>query len=218
MQQTTKLTANNKARVEIAGRHFLILDTGAASSLELWIYRGTDELEYIRTAKRGFKARVPEGFTHLALKSTVDATCEVVISNGVVDFDFISGTSVQATIVGPIPVPVSNDRGSPGNPMSVTAVTVADSPATSSPDNAAVACTAVAAAILAADATRRQIVFTNIGADDVALGAAGITWAKRCIILKSGDSFVEERAANLAWYGICDAAKTASVTTKTVLS
>lgn len=218
MQQTANLLANARTRVDVAGRHFLVLSTGAAASIELWIYAQNEELESIRTAVRGFKARVPDGFSRVEVRSSVAAVCEFVISNGVVDFDFITGTTVQATIVGPLPLPVSNDRGSPGNLLFVSGVSLADAPATSAPDNAAIACSAAIALILAADAARRQITFTNIGADPVTLGAVGHAWAKRCIIINAGDSYIEDRAANLAWYGITDAAKTASVTTKVVLA
>lgn len=219
MQQTVNLSAGARTRVEAAGSSFVMVSTGTEGDVELWIMQGSQELEYIRTAPRGFKARMVKngGFSHIELRAAGDTVCEVVISDGVVDFDFITGTTVQAELLG-LPIPVSNDRGSPGNLLYVAGVSIADAPATSAPDGAAVACTAAQALILAADATRRQITFTNIGADPVALGATGITWAKRCIILASGDSYVEDRAANLAWYGICDAAKTASVTTKAVLA
>lgn len=218
MQQTIHLTGGLRTRVDAAGLGVVFLSTGAASAVELWVMSGTQELEYIRTAERGVKARMQApGFTHVELRAPVDAVCEIVITTGIVDFDFITGTTVQAQLLG-LPLPVSNDRGSPGNLLYVSGVSVADAPATSAPDGAAVACGPVEALILAADATRRQITFTNIGVDDVVLGSTGITWAKRCIVLKSGDSFVEDRAANLAWYGITDAGKTASVTTKAVLA
>lgn len=218
MQQTVNLAATLRQRIEARGNSFVMISTGAAASVELWIMQGSQEVEYIRTAPRGFRARMGQGgFSHIELRSSVDTVCEVVVSDGVVDFDFITGTTVQAEIVG-LPLQVSNDRGSPGNLLYVAGVSVADAPATSAPDNAAVACTAVQALIVAADADRRQVTFTNIGTDPVALGATGITWAKRCIIIASGDSYVEDRAANLAWYGICDATKTASVTTKAVLA
>lgn len=212
MQQTANLTAGTRTRVDVAGRHFLALSTGAAASIELWVYRGNEELEYIRTAMRGFKARVPEGFTRIEVRSSVAAVCEFVISNGVVDFDFITGTSVQATIAGPLPVPVSNDRGSPGNLLYVSGVTLADAPAVAASSNVAVACGPVAAVVAAADATRRALRICNLGPDPVSIGPAGLTWAQRVIVLRAGDVWIEDRAANLAWSGITDAALTASVT------
>lgn len=210
MQQTANLTAGARTRVDVAGRHFLVLSTGAATSIELWIYRDNDELEYIRTAMRGFKARIPDGFTRIEVRSTVDAVCEFVLSNGVVDFDFITGQAV--TIGGPLPVPVSNDRGSPGNLLHVVGVTVADAPAVAASSNVAVACSAVAAVIAAADANRRALRICNLGPDPVSIGPAGLTWARRVVVLLAGDVWVEDRGANLAWSGITDAALNASVT------
>lgn len=218
MQQTITLAAGQRTPLQVGGANFLILSTGAAASVELWLMRGTAELEYIRTAPRGFKASIGDGgYTQIDLRASVDAVAEVVVSHGLVDFDFISGTTVQASIVGQ-PIQVQNDRGTPGNLLYVSGVSIGDAPATASPDGAAVACSATQALILAADATRRQVIFTNLGTDPVALGATGITWAKRCVILASGDSYVETRAANLAWYGITDAGKSASITTKAVLA
>jgi hypothetical protein len=97
-------------------------------------------------------------------------------------------------------------------------VTYADAPAVTLTDNAAVAVTNIEAALVAANASRRGLRITNIGTDPVAIGFTGITWAKRCIVLDVGDTWIEERAANLAWSAICDAAKTASVTVQQVIS
>lgn len=212
MQQTANLIAGQRTRVDVAGRHFLVLSTGAAASIELWIYRENEELEYIRTAMRGFKSRVPDGFTRVEVRSSVNSVCEFVLSNGVVDFDFISGTSVQATIAGPLPVPVSNDRGSPGNLLFVSGVSVADAPAVAASNNAPIACTAVAAVIAAADAARRELRITNLGPDPMAIGPAGVTWVNRVIVLYSGDTYIETRGANLAWSAIGAATTTASLT------
>ena len=218
MQQTVNLAAGVRTRVESSGSTLVVVSTGAVANVELWIMQGSQELEYIRTAPRGFRARMGSSrFTHVELRATANTVVEVVLSDGVVDFDFITGTTVQASIVG-LPLQVSNDRGSPGNLLYVAGVTVNDSPATSGVDGAAVACSAAQVLILAANAARRQITFTNIGTDPVTLGSTGILWANRCIVLQSGDSYVEDRSANLAWYGICDVAKTASVTTRAVLA
>lgn len=218
MQQTITLAAGQRTTLQVAGAHFLVLNTGAAAALELWVMRGTAELEHIRTAPRGFRAGIGDGgYSHIDLRADVDTVAEVVVSAGAVDFDFITGTTVQAQLVG-LPVPVTIDRGTPGNLLYVSGVSIADAPATSAPDGAAVACGSTQTQILAADATRRQVTFTNIGADPVALGSSGITWAKRCIVIAAGDSYIETRAANLPWFGITDAAKSGSVTTKAVLA
>jgi hypothetical protein len=219
MQQTVNLAAGARTRVQTSGKTLVVVATGAASNIELWIMRGSEELEYIRTAPRGFKVRLADaGFSHVELRAAVDTTAELVLSNNAnVDFDFVTGTTVQANILG-LPLPVQIDRGTPGNLMYVTGVSITDAPATSAPDNTAVACSSTQAQIVAAAAARRQVTMTNLGPDPVALGSAGITWGKRCIVLQPGDSYVEDRAGNLAWWAICDAAKTASVTSKEVLA
>jgi hypothetical protein len=218
MQFTVNLAAGRQQTQQTGGKFFLLLDTGAAGTVELWLMRGNEELEYIRTAARGFKARVGEveGFTHILMRSSVIAQCEFVVSNGTVDFDFFAGANVQATVAGPLPLPVSNDRGSPGNLMYVAGVSVTDAPAVSVANGAAVAVTDVAAVVATANASTRSLRFTNIGTDPCAIGAAGITWAARCIVLNPGDTLVEDRAANLAWSAICATGLTASVTVQRV--
>ena len=91
-------------------------------------------------------------------------------------------------------------------------------PAVTLTNRDAIAVSDVGAALVSANADRRSLRFTNIGTDPVALGFTGITWAKRCIVLVAGDTWVEDRAANMAWAAITDAAKTASVTTQEVIS
>lgn len=218
MQFTVNLTAGVRSIQQTRGRFFLLLDTGAADSVELALMDGTRELERIRTASRGFSARVSgNGFTHVELRSSVSTALEIVISEGIVEFDFFAGARVSATIENPLPLPVSNDRGAPASPIYVAGITdLSDAPATGMTNGAAVAVTDAGAVVLAADATRKAARFCNIGAAPVALGAAGITWAARCIVLNPGDVWIEERAANLAWSAITAAGTAASVTAQGV--
>ena len=214
-QQTVNLAAGQRQQIQLQGQFFILISTGAAPTVECWLMNGASEVEHIRTASRGFKAR--GGFTHVDIQSTVNCVCEVVISSGQVDFEFVDGASVNATIVG-LPLAVSNDRGTPANLLYVSGVTLADSPATSVANDAPVACSSVAAVVAAAVANRRTIRFANLGPNPVAIGALGILWANRVIVLNIGDVWVEERAANLAWSAICDVANTASVTAQEVLA
>jgi len=223
VQFTLNLKANQPQRQQTAGRYFLLLSTGVAPSVQVGLYAGTQELENIRTAQRGFKARVWKdggtgGFSHVDLLSTVDCTLEIIISDGTVDFDFITGTNVQATIAGPLPLPVTNDRGSPGTPVYVSGLTYSDAPATAVNNTAPVAVTAANTAVVALNASRKALRLTNNGPDPVAVGGAGLTWANRCIVLGVGDIWVEERGANVAWSAICDAAKTASLAIQEVIA
>lgn len=216
MQLTVNLPANQWVQQATAGDYFVLLDTGAVSAVELRFCKGTLELESVRTARRGLKARTTIGFSHIYLRAASATAVEVVISDGAVDVDTIDGSTVNVTAA--TPLPVSNDRGSPGNLLYVSGVTVADAPATSIANVAPVACSSVIATIAAVNAARRAVRFTNLGPDPVAIGAAGLTWANRCIVLEVGDTWNEDRAANLAWSAICDTAKTASVTRQDVIA
>ena len=218
MQTTIYTTAGIWSRLQTQGRLFRILSTGAVASVELQLEIPNQNNEELSAVGRGFKAKLESGhFSAVLVRTATDAAIEIVVSDNDIDFNFAEGASVQATIIGPDPLPVQNAQGADaGNPIYTTNVAAADIPAAAAPDNAAVACSAVLAAILAANVDRRAIYFFNAGPDAVTLGAAGHTWAKRCIVLEAGDAWIEDQAANLAWYGITDAGDAASVTTKTV--
>lgn len=226
MQYKINLLAGIPLRQELQGRTFVIVDTGAAPEIDLKIEIAGFASEELRAVRRGFKIRAP-GFTSCLLKSAVDCTVEVVTSYADISINYQDGNSVNANILGmptvrldpaQLPLAVVPDRGAPANPVYVSGITYADAPAVTLQDNAAVAVTSAGAALVAAVAARRGLRITNIGADPVAIGFTGITWAKRCVVLNPGDTWVEDRAANLAWAAICDAAKTASVTVQEVIA
>ena len=85
-------------------------------------------------------------------------------------------------------------------------------------NNVALAITSAGANIANAAPARRSIRFGNIGADPVAIGAPGLTWGNRCLVLNPGDSWLEDTAQNLAWSAVCDAGKTAIITVQEVLA
>lgn len=220
MQITQVLTANVRSRLAIAGRFFMLLDLGVASSIYVKLDMPGRNDEELVDARRGTKVRLlgDDGFKGIELLSTVTATVQFIVSQNEIDFDFFAGANVSATIAGPLPLPVSNDRGSPGNLLHVAGVTVADAPATSLNEPAAVAVNDTLDALVVANANRRAVRFTNLGPDPVAIGGAALTWAKRVIVLELGDTWNEERAANLAWSGITNAGLSASITVQEVLA
>lgn len=213
MQYETTLAAGQRNRQEIAGTYFAILDMGASTGLDVQFWDGNELLEEVRGVTQRFKARSAVRFDRITLISANAATIKYVISQGALD---IEGANVNATIVG-TPT-VDTVRGSPGNLMYVSGVSLSDAPATSITAPAAVAMTAAAAQIVAANANRRTVRFKNLGANAVAIGPAGITWATRCVVLEPGDIWVEERAGNLAWSGICNAALTSSIGIQEVIA
>jgi hypothetical protein len=215
MQYKITLTAGVPQRQEFTGTTLVILSTGAAATLDMTVELQGYAVEELRAVKSGLRMRSP-GFTGAKFTASVNCQIEVIVSAADISVNYTEGATVNANIIGT--VPVSNDRGAPGNPVSVVGITYSDAPAVTLQDNAAVAVTDAGAALVAANANRRGLRLTNIGTDPVTIGFTGITWAKRCIVLNNGDTWMEDRAANLAWAADCDTGKTASITVQEVLA
>ena len=214
MQYTIKLTAGQKRRQEFSGKTLLLLDTGAATSLDMDLEITGFATEALRAVQRGLKLRTG-GFTGASFTSAVDCTINVIATDADISVNYQDGSTVNANIMGTVPVAIT---GTPV-PVSGTFTPLPVAAAATLQDDAAVSVGgASAAALIAAASNRIAARFTNIGTDPVTLGAAGITWAKRCIVLNSGDTWSEENAANRAWYAITDAGKSASVTVQEVLT
>lgn len=216
MQYKINLVAGVEQRQQMSGKTFALLSTGAATSIDLKIEITGFAVEELSGQKRGLKINTPSGFDGVRFISAVNTTIEVFTSASDIDIS-LEGQAVNATITN-TPLQVTNDRGAPGAPVYVSGITYSDAPAISITDRVAVAVTDTGAALISASTSRKAARFTNIGVDACAIGTVGITWAKRCIILQSGDTWVEEKAANLAWSAITDTGKTASITIQEVLS
>lgn len=214
MQYTLNLLAGVPARVGYRGRVFVLMDTGAASSLavKLIVPGGGDRNdEEIAEATRGFGVKLNGArFERVELTSIVNATVKFIVSDNDVDFNVFDGATVNAVITAN-PLPVQNDRGTPANLMHVTGVSLSDAPATLVNNLPTVACSPVIALVKAANVNCRKARFTNFGPDPVALGGLGLTWATRGLVLEMGDTWSEDMAGNLAWYAITDAGDTATV-------
>lgn len=209
MQITVNLTAGQRARQITGGRYLVILDTGAAESVELGIFAGNAELDYIRTARKGTKARLQNvPFTHVELRSAVDTAVELVISDGLVDFDFADGAVVH----------IGDERGETiGDPLFVTGLTYSDLPAVSIAEAAPAAVTDTPAIFLTANADRKGFRVVNMGPDDAAIGGAGLTWAKRVIVLGESFGWEERDGGPLDWYAVCEAGNAATLNVQEVI-
>lgn len=216
MQQTVNLVAGQLARVQAGGVYAAIMITGAAAIVSVTLKAGNQVIEELRTVGRGLTVRSEVPFDAVELRAGVGTVVELVVTNGRVTVDSLDGSTVNVTATAPLPV--SNDRGSPGNLLYVAGVSLADAPATAIVNGGPVACGPVAGVVVAANANRRALRVTNLGPDPVALGAAGITWATRCVMLYPEETWIEDRAANLGLSGITDAAKSANVTVQEVLA
>ena len=216
MQYTLNLPANTPTRQGTSGSFFLLMDTGVATSIDVSFSVHSQVAEHITTAKRGLKAKLPSGqhFTSIVFSSTVACVITFIISDGVVDISQLDGANVNATIANAFPLPVSNDRGGPGLPVYVNGTIAGNPTAVAIVDDTPIGVAAtptVPTALLAALTNRISARFTNTGANPVALGGAGLTWAKATVIVQPGDTWIEERAANLAWYGVCNTALASTV-------
>ena len=173
--------------------------------------------------KRGLKFQA-DNITGAKFISAVDCVIEVVVSGANISVNYQDGATINANIVGTVPVSVAlplavvPDRGAPANPVYVSGLTYSDAPASAVTNAAPVAAGPVAVVVMAANAERKAARFLNIGPDPVALGAAGLTWVQRTIVLNAGDVWIEERGANVAWSAITEAAKAASVTVQGVMA
>ena len=219
MQQSIPLKAGQTAKVSAPCRTFIIEDCGAEASITVSVeFKGGASLEELGQRQRGFKFRTLDAsVSYLHLTAANDTTVTLLTSGQNIDVSTIDGASVTATIdVAQLPLEVSNDRGSPGNLLYVSGVTLADAPATGLDDAAPVNVTDALTAVLAVDANRREVRITNQGADPVAIGGASLTWARRVVVLEAGDTWIEQRAANLAIKAICAAGTTATIGVQTV--
>ena len=216
MEKKINLTAGQWGELPGPGRNFVLLSTGAAASVDLEFMRDNWPIGNVSGVERGFSLSVDGRIGVVRLRTAVDAQVVCFLSDEAASVSFPDSAAVKATIVGQ-PVAVVPDRGAPGNPVYVSGITYSDAPATAIVDNAAVAVTNVATALLAADATRKRAVFFNQGPQSVALGTTGQTWAKRTIVLAPGDLWIEEKAPNRPWVGITEnGVSTASVTVQEV--
>lgn len=197
-------------------RYLTLVSLGVASTVNLQIEAAGGLLrEEVRGLKMRDRIAVETGFDAATFTAPVDCTIEVFASLMDLRLNNGDGSEVNANILGtvpvsiasPLPVPVQNDRGgSLAAPVFVSGLTYTDTPAGSLLNAAAVAMGAAAAQIIAANANRLELRITNLGTVPVAVGAAGITWASRCIVLQPGDTWVEAKGAALAWHGITETA------------
>lgn len=195
-------------------RYLTITDLGASASVDLNVEVSNFAQESVRNRKIGDRIAVPDGFDSATFIAPVDCVIEVFASLIDLRINNNDGSTVNANIVGTVPVnvtgpnplPVATTRGgAPGTPFFVTGLTYQDTPAASLLDLPGVAVADVAVQVAPANAVVLERRFTNIGAEAVAIGAAGITWAKRCLVIQPGETWVEVKGAALAWYGITDA-------------
>lgn len=106
MQYTINLEANKKKRQEFTGTVLVLLETGVAPTIDITVEVAGFGVEELRGVKRGLKMRTP-GFTGATLLSAVDCTVEIVVSTADISINYSDGGTVNANIVGTVPVSVT---------------------------------------------------------------------------------------------------------------
>lgn len=192
MRHSIAIPAGGTVRLPFRGKFLQIVDTGVEPTVTVALeWSDPQDAENFGTAQDGFTLQSPVEFAGIQISATLATTVDLVVSK--------IAAAVNAQ-------PRGNAAAAP---LFVTGFI--ETPAGSHTNGAAVVCGPVAVNVLAANANRLEARFTNNGTDPVAIGAAGITWATRTLILNPGDTWNESRGAALSWWAITDAAKTASI-------
>lgn len=183
------------------GTTLVVEFVSALGTLKLtWLDMEGNRAGTITNVQAGKKYSPGFEFSGYSLRSGVDADIRLLVGYGDADVgQVVNVTIAEATIIndGSDPVPVE------GSVELILADTITD--------NAAVAVTDALTAVLAAGAARRSVRLLNQGANDVAIGGAGLTWAKRTIVLEPGDMWVEDCAPGAVIKAICNTALTATL-------
>lgn len=226
MQYAITLLAGIPKRQEMSGKTFLLLDLGAAQTLDLTIESaGGFSAEELHSVKRGLKLITQSGFKSALFTSAVDCLIQVVSSDSDISVNYEDGNNVNATIVGTptvnigsLPVPVRPDRGgTPAVPVYVSGVISVGIPANIRNDNEPIAVGPVAVQLLASNDNRIETRIANLSGNEIAIGGAGITWTNRVVVIGPGDVFIDDKAANLSFYAVTNAGNTAAVTTQEII-
>lgn len=185
MRVQIPLTAGASLRQFFRGRCLAVVSTGAASSVRVALFgRDQQDAEDFGEVGKNFSIFADVQFSGVELTATVNTTVELIVTDYRVDLLDGSGVTLQSLASGLV-LPVQDRQATVvGNG---TQATVGDTEA----------------ALSVADATRVELRVTNTGANPCALGAPGITWANRAIVLNPGDTWIETRASARAWHAIC---------------
>lgn len=224
--QKIPLQAGKPFTLDVAGRVLLIDSPGVGGSVDVvLLVKGTPG-QTMAARKTGFKLIAP--FDGVILTSAVDTTVTLFLSFEDVNLG-TNGIEVVNTVTNPVNVlfggtvapvlgvitnadaqaiPVQQKVGAEfatRQYMAATVTNVAPAPVT-----------AAASVFLAAAAARRGFRVKNVGANAVAIGGAGLTFANAAVLIQPGETWNESEAACAAWSAICDAGLASTLNIQTV--
>lgn len=176
---TETLEAGKRVRLPCNGFNFNLFSSSSPLNLN-FITQGKGETgDICNDIVSGFWYESPTLLTFVEMTSTVNQVVQWSVSNGRAGYTRISG-EVSANIV----------RATVIGQVAPVAVGV------------------VAVSVIASNAARKRVIFTadenNTGT--LYLGAVGVTVANSAIVLASGESYIEELASPVQFYGVSDLA------------
>lgn len=174
------LLAGDTWRLGAGGSYFRL--TGCPSPVDMTFYRGGVPIATANEMDAGFYFKPAGGFDRVDIYSATAQTVKVMIIDGDGGYDHfnVDITSALANL--------RIEQASNVNDLAAVSVGVA------------------ATALVASDAARKGLRFTNAGAVDVYIGGAGVTVAGGAIKIGAGQTWIEDQAAPAAWYGIAGTA------------
>jgi hypothetical protein len=232
------LKAGVEYRQDVIGSIILVDAIDGAAGVDITPMRNGTPQRTMPDRRVAFKYHT--GFDAVILKAAVDCTVSIFLTDSDVSLGFTDGS--QVNVLGSVSVSNGVDQRVPvdlaGGTVTVSAdnVGINNTDANAVPvvqkantkfativyqaqavtDVAAVAVTAVRAALVAADANRRGLRIRNVGANAVAIGGAALTYAGAAVILQPGETWNESEAPGAAWYCVCDAGMASNLNLQTI--
>lgn len=209
-----KLTAGQRGELAVEGSNLVILDTGAAATIELQVwFQSKQAVDDHGSVKKNWNTSTRGGpaMQGVYMKSAVDTTVDFYVGELNVDpHDFDTSGSVATIDPSQLPLPVDVQS-------SITLNVHDTTPAATQQASygAAVAVDDVGVSLLAAGAYARVSVRNSDPVNKVAIyrGAANVPYAECAIVLAPGDVYIEQGlAANgQAFRAVCATGLTATV-------
>ena len=225
--QKIPLLAGVSHTLDIPGRLLLIDSPGVAGSVDVALVKNGTPGATMPGRKGGF--RCLEQFDGVQLTSATATTVTLFLS-----FEDVNLGTNQLEITNSAASPVNVTFTSAIAPLGSVTVNNTDAQAVPVVQKAGaefvvrgylaqtvanvapVAVTAVAGVLLAAAATRRGFRVKNVGANPVAIGGAGLTFAAAAVLIQPGETWNENEAPAAAWSCICDAALASTLNIQTI--
>lgn len=214
------ITAGQPLYLPVGGRVLYIQNAPSGPILNVEFVRRDSQSQKVERVGKGFKAQPTEPFEGVRISTTVTQVVDFIITEGEIEIAFNEDESIIGnTDAKAVPV-----RTVVGQPLEVLfagtvapvlgSVTIIQ--ATTVTNVEPVAVTAVAGVLVAAAAGRRGLRVRNVGANAVAIGGAGVTFANAAVVIQPGETWNENEAAPAAWSAICDAALASTLNVQTI--